>query len=117
MAQQSARRGWDNQGFPLCFEHAMGDLDPVRELPYRPAAVFLAASKAGQMTASDHAQQRPQRFPLPERGRPQMDDALFRPEVREAYRRLVAQGWTDALRALHPDERIYTFWKYFRNAF
>ena len=34
-----------------------------------------------------------------------------------AYRRLVAQGWTDALRALHPDERIYTFWKYFRNAF
>ena len=37
--------------------------------------------------------------------------------MRDAYRRLVAQGWTDALRALHPDERIYTFWKYFRNAF
>ncbi len=34
-----------------------------------------------------------------------------------AYRRLVTQGWTDALRALHPGERIYTFWKYFRNAF
>jgi hypothetical protein len=48
---------------------------------------------------------------------PWVDDALFRPEVRDAYRRLVAQGWTDALRALHPDERIYTFWKYFRNAF
>jgi exodeoxyribonuclease-3 len=46
-----------------------------------------------------------------------VDDALFRPEVRETYRRLVAQGWTDALRALHPGERIYTFWKYFRNAF
>jgi exodeoxyribonuclease-3 len=46
-----------------------------------------------------------------------VDDALFRPEVRDAYRRLVAQGWTDALRALHPDERIYTFWEYFRNAF
>jgi exodeoxyribonuclease-3 len=46
-----------------------------------------------------------------------VDDALFRPEVREAYRRLVAQGWTDTLRALHPGERIYTFWKYFRNAF
>jgi exodeoxyribonuclease-3 len=45
-----------------------------------------------------------------------VDDALFRPEVRDAYRRLVAQGWTDALRALHPDERIYTFWDYFRNA-
>jgi len=46
-----------------------------------------------------------------------VDDALFRPEVREAYRLLVAQGWTDALRQLHPGERIYTFWKYFRNAF
>ena len=41
MAQQSARRGWDNQGFPQCLEHATGDLDLVRELPYRPAAVFL----------------------------------------------------------------------------
>ena len=46
-----------------------------------------------------------------------VDDALFRPEVREAFRRLTGQGWTDALRALHPNERIYTFWKYFRNAF
>src|SRR5260221_13442863 len=45
-----------------------------------------------------------------------VDDALFRPEVREAFRRLVADGWTDALRALHPDERIYTCWDYFRNA-
>jgi len=44
-------------------------------------------------------------------------DALFRPEVREAYRRLVEQGWTDALRALHPNERIYTFWDYLRNAY
>ena len=44
------------------------------------------------------------------------DDALFRPEVRTAFRHLVAQGWTDALRRLHPDERIYTFWDYFRNA-
>jgi len=46
-----------------------------------------------------------------------LNDALFRPEVREAYRRLVDQGWTDALRTLHPDERIYTFWDYFRNAY
>ncbi|HEX3501741.1 MAG TPA: exodeoxyribonuclease III [Stellaceae bacterium] len=46
-----------------------------------------------------------------------VDDALFRPEVREAYRRLVAQGWTDAIRKLHPGERIYTFWDYWRNAF
>src|SRR5581483_10056075 len=46
-----------------------------------------------------------------------IDDALFRPEVREAYRRLLAQGWTDAIRKLHPKERIYTFWKYWRNSF
>jgi exodeoxyribonuclease-3 len=44
-------------------------------------------------------------------------DALFRPEVREAYRRLVDQGWTDAVRSLHPGERVYTFWDYWRNAF
>jgi exodeoxyribonuclease-3 len=46
-----------------------------------------------------------------------IDDALFRPEVREAYRKLVAQGWTDAVRAMHPGERVYTFWDYWRNAF
>ena len=45
-----------------------------------------------------------------------VDDALFRPETRAAYHRLVAQGWTDAIRHLHPGERVYTFWDYFRNA-
>ena len=37
--------------------------------------------------------------------------------ARRRIARLVDQGWTDALRTLHPDERIYTFWDYFRNAF
>ncbi|MFS2002957.1 exodeoxyribonuclease III [Duganella sp. CT11-25] len=46
-----------------------------------------------------------------------VDDALFRPEVRAAFHRLLAQGWTDALRAMHPGETIYTFWDYFRNAY
>jgi exodeoxyribonuclease III len=46
-----------------------------------------------------------------------IDDALFAPEVRAAYARLLAQGWTDALWTKHPDETIYTFWDYFRNAF
>jgi exodeoxyribonuclease-3 len=46
-----------------------------------------------------------------------VNDALFRPEVREAFVRLTAQGWTDAIRKLHPDQRIFTFWDYFRNAF
>ena len=39
------------------------------------------------------------------------------PRSREAYRQLLAQGWTDALRHLHPDETIYTFWDYMRGAF
>ena len=46
-----------------------------------------------------------------------VDDALFRPEVRAAFKKLVAQGLTDAIRTLYPDEVIYTFWDYFRNAY
>ena len=46
-----------------------------------------------------------------------LEDALFAPEVRAAYFRLLDQGWTDALRSLHPDETIYTFWDYFRDAY
>lgn len=46
-----------------------------------------------------------------------VDDALFKPESREAYKKLLAQGWTDALRTLHPTETLYTYWDYFRNAF
>jgi exodeoxyribonuclease-3 len=43
------------------------------------------------------------------------DDALLQPQSRAAYRRLLAQGWTDAIRALHPDVPMYTFWDYMRN--
>ena len=40
-------------------------------------------------------------------------DALFQPESQAAFRRIVNQGWTDALRTLHPsEERLYTFWDY-----
>ena len=46
-----------------------------------------------------------------------VDDALFAPEVRDAFAALVAQGWTDALRKLHPGERIYTFWHYWHRSF
>jgi len=46
-----------------------------------------------------------------------VNDALFRPETREAFHNLVAQGWTDAIRKLYPDETIYTFWDYFRKAY
>ncbi len=46
-----------------------------------------------------------------------LDDALFAPEVKAAFFRLLGQGWTDALRTIHPDEVIYTFFDYFRNAY
>jgi exodeoxyribonuclease III len=46
-----------------------------------------------------------------------VDDALFRPEVRDAFAHLIASGWTDAIRQLYPSDRIYTFWDYFRNAY
>jgi len=43
-----------------------------------------------------------------------LKDALLQPESRACFERLLAQGWTDAVRSLHPGERIYTFWDYFR---
>lgn len=46
-----------------------------------------------------------------------VNDALFRPETRAAFKFLVEQGWTDAIRKLYPTETIYTFWDYFRNAY
>ncbi len=46
-----------------------------------------------------------------------VNDALFRVETREAFGRLTAQGWTDALRTMHPDVTIFTFWDYFRDAY
>jgi len=46
-----------------------------------------------------------------------VNDALFRVETREAFGRLVSQGWTDSLRTMHPDATIFTFWDYFRNAY
>lgn len=45
------------------------------------------------------------------------NDALFKPEVREAFKNLVNQGWTDAIRKLYPTETVYTFYDYFRNAY
>jgi DNA polymerase I len=42
-------------------------------------------------------------------------NAQLQPESRTAYQRLLAQGWTDAIRALHPKEPMYTFWDYMRN--
>ncbi len=46
-----------------------------------------------------------------------LSNALFRPESREAFKILVDSGWTDAIRKLYPEEPIYTFWDYLRNAY
>jgi len=46
-----------------------------------------------------------------------VNNALFRPETKAAYKDLVDQGWTDAIRTLYPDERVYTFWDYLRDAY
>ncbi|HEV7318682.1 MAG TPA: exodeoxyribonuclease III [Ensifer sp.] len=43
------------------------------------------------------------------------DNALVQPESRAAFRKLVDQGWLDALRRLHPQEQLFTFWDYRRN--
>ena len=81
-------------------------IDYAKDLIARKAPVVLAGDY--NVMPTDLDVYKPERW---------VDDALFRPEVRDAYARLTAQGWTDAIRALFPGERIYTFWDYFRNAF
>jgi len=44
-------------------------------------------------------------------------DALFVPEVRAVFQEILQQGWMDALRKVHPDTKIYTFYDYFRKAY
>lgn len=43
-----------------------------------------------------------------------LKDALLQPQTRECFERMLNQGWTDALRHIYGDERVYTFWDYFR---
>ncbi len=78
-------------------------------------AATLVAVEAPVVLAGDYnVIPTPQDVYKPERW---LDDALFAPEARAAFFRLLDQGWADALRARHSDETIYTFWDYFRNAF
>jgi hypothetical protein len=73
MAPQSARRDRKNQRFPPCYSSTqLGDLDPVRELPYGLAALVIAASEAGQMAASDQVSNQPKNR-LRSGGRPQTE--------------------------------------------
>jgi hypothetical protein len=82
MAQQSARRDQENQGFPLCFEHAVGDLDRIRELPYRPAVFERPHQQAGQMAASDYVSEIPENHSCAEGGVHRWKaDIGLRPEI------------------------------------
>jgi exodeoxyribonuclease-3 len=92
------------------FDYKLGWFDRL----HRHAATLLAAKVPAVLAGDYNAIPTELDVYAPERW---VDDALFRPEVRDAYRRLVAQGWVDALREMHPEQRIYTFWKYLRNAF
>jgi len=76
------------------------------ELVVSPAPVILAGDY--NVIPTERDVYKPERW---------LKDALFRVEVREAFARLVGQGWTDAIRARHPDATIYTFWDFFRNAY
>ena len=78
------------------------------------AAELLAADTPAVLTGDYNVMPTELDVYKPERW---VDDALFRPEVRAAFKKLVAQGWTDALRKVYPDEKIYTYWDYFRNAY
>ncbi|TKK67802.1 exodeoxyribonuclease III [Ilyomonas limi] len=78
------------------------------------AANLLASGKSVILTGDYNVMPAEQDVYKPERW---INDALFRPESRSAFHNLVAQGWTDAIRKLHPNETIYTYWDYFRNAF
>jgi exodeoxyribonuclease III len=76
------------------------------ELVARPTPVVLAGDF--NVIPTERDVYKPERW---------VDDALFRLETRAAFARLMGQGWTDALRVMHPDATIYTFWDYFRNAY
>ena len=78
------------------------------------AATLLASGKPVILTGDYNVMPTEQDVYKPESW---VDDALFRPETRAAFKKLVAQGWTDAIRKLHPTDTIYTFWDYFRNAY
>jgi hypothetical protein len=75
MAQQSARRDRDNQAATPYFEYAT--LIWTRSANSHAGRRSMAAQEAGQMAASDYAQQRSRSFPLPGAGRPQMEPEAF----------------------------------------
>ncbi|MET3498976.1 exodeoxyribonuclease-3 [Mucilaginibacter rubeus] len=78
------------------------------------AAGLLAADKPVILTGDYNVMPTELDVYKPERW---VNDALFRPETRAAFKTLVEQGWTDAIRKIYPTEVIYTFFDYFRDAY
>jgi exodeoxyribonuclease-3 len=78
------------------------------------AADLIASGKPAVLTGDYNVIPTEQDVYKPERW---LEDALFREEVRAAFKTILAQGWTDAIRKLYPHDTIYTFWDYFRTSF
>ncbi len=71
MAQRSTRRDRENQITNVRLYRARpADMDPIRELPYGPAACHGRITEAGNTSAPDHAQRQPSKYLLRRRGRP-----------------------------------------------
>lgn len=81
-------------------------IEHAAELVNRESAVVLAGDY--NVIPTERDVYKPERW---------VDDALFRTEVREEFGRLMSQGWTDAIRKRYPEETIYTFWDFFRDAY
>ena len=77
------------------------------------ARALLAREEAFLMAGDFNIIPQPEDAANPDKWR---DDALFRIEAREAFRKLINLGLTDAWRAVHPHEVGYTFWDYQRGA-
>ncbi|HWV09176.1 MAG TPA: exodeoxyribonuclease III [Pseudomonas sp.] len=97
-----------------------GNPQPGPKFEYKLAWFEWLIAHAGQLVASEHPVVLAGDFNVvptdldiynPQSWR---KDALLQPESRECFERLLAQGWIDALRHLYPEERVYTFWDYFR---
>jgi exodeoxyribonuclease III len=92
------------------FDYKLAWMDRLHEHASNLHAAHCAVVIAGDFNVipEERDAYRPERW---------VKDALFQPEVRERYRRLLDSGWIDAIRHLHPDQSLYTFWEYWRDAY
>ena len=87
------------------YDYKLGWMERLRAR----AAELIAAEEIAVLAADWNVIPEPQDAARPEAW---VDDALFRPETRAAFRRIVNQGWTDAVRVHHPGPAVYSFWDY-----